>query len=377
VTLLRHIAPLSAIALLVVAFHGRADAAGCGDLTFAGCCLGSVSYWCDGAGLHSVDCSKNPPPQDVCGWNPEFGFYDCGGLGSDPSGKSPIDCPAFPEDVVEDVPQTLQCKVGSLVSEGCQSVPFEGCCSEEGHLLFCEQGKLLCSLDCPSFLPPADTCGWSAQAGYYDCGGDGSDPGGVFPLQCPPVEVPEDVVEETAPDVGPEPTCGDVPKEGCCTGTSLHWCEHGAERMFDCASLAGDPVFGAYVYCGGHPETGKPDCIKKSDPSAPLCGQPIAEDEDKIEIVETVEAAESAEIAEAGPDHGPEAAVPDVAQPDGPGFIIEGGPQGEPDPEPAASSGCGCRTGAAGSGPGSPWLLLAAAALLAARSRRGRRCATS
>jgi hypothetical protein len=120
-------------------------------------------------------------------------------------------------------------------------------------------------------MPPSNTCGWnSGQSGYYDCGGKGEDPLGEFPLACPPIIVEQDVSPQ--PDGAAPSACAETPDSGCCIGSQLHWCEDGHVEMFDCASLALDPVFHAYVHCGTNSASKKADCVKKPDPAPPTCG---------------------------------------------------------------------------------------------------------
>jgi len=245
----------------------------CQRIEFPGCCDGQTVRWCDGMGLHAMDCSANPPPLDKCGWNGSKGYYDCGGSGSDPTGQYPHYCPAVDVDVVSDAGTGPQCKLGTLIAVGCGDVTWEGCCGQGAALYFCEGGKYLCSLECGKLQPPNNVCGWLAAGGYYDCGGQGADPSNEHPETCAGLPVQEDAM---APDESsPVPACADVPAGGCCDGSLLNWCEDGTPRAFDCVSLAADPVFSAYVYCGTNPVTKKVDCIKKPDPAAPVCGAPL------------------------------------------------------------------------------------------------------
>lgn len=64
----------------------------CGDVTDAGCCDGDMLTWCEDGCLRTIDCFWNDPPDDVCGWEAGYGFYDCGGDGADPSGVNPWAC---------------------------------------------------------------------------------------------------------------------------------------------------------------------------------------------------------------------------------------------------------------------------------------------
>jgi len=236
----------------------------CQGVPWAGCCKSSKLVWCDGAAIHSIECGA------ACGWDWKKGYYDCGGEGPDPSGEYGLVCPDIVEEEEEEPTQTPVCTNGVLVATDCQGIEWEGCCSDDGALLFCEKGQKLCLMDCTLLLEPLNTCGWQQEGGgYFDCGGKGSDPLGVHPVQCPPVEIDP---ETRTPDPTPVwPKCPGVPDSGCCLDGVLLWCDQGKTLDFDCSSLAGDPVFGGHVYCGTNPATGKADCLKKADPSPPEC----------------------------------------------------------------------------------------------------------
>jgi hypothetical protein len=63
---------------------------GCGGVSPVGCCKGEVLYWCDGGVLRSSNCAAEPH----CGWEPDFGNYDCATAGfPDPTAKYPMLCP--------------------------------------------------------------------------------------------------------------------------------------------------------------------------------------------------------------------------------------------------------------------------------------------
>lgn len=255
----------------------------CQGVPFAGCCLGTSLWWCDWNGLHEMDCSDNPPPYDACGWNSAKGYYDCGGVGMDPSGAYGQYCPNIETDVKEDTVETPKCTVGELVSTDCADVTYRGCCSQAGVLYFCQDGKALCRLYCPGLPSPGNSCGWhiSGGSGYYDCGGAGQDPSGLYPKTCTNLPIEPDVV----PDVDAGSLCGPVPANGCCDGSVLRWCEQGQPREFDCLALQSDPVFGDYTNCGTNPLTSKADCLKTADPSPPVC-ETIVQPEPQNDLVE-------------------------------------------------------------------------------------------
>lgn len=66
--------------------------AGCGPLSYVGCCAGTTIHYCVGSKVLSLDCSAKPS----CGWNDKSGFYDCGTGGTpEPSGKHLMSCSAL------------------------------------------------------------------------------------------------------------------------------------------------------------------------------------------------------------------------------------------------------------------------------------------
>ena len=66
----------------------------CGGVSFQGCCLEQVFYFCGEDGdIHLLNCAENLS----CGWNAEGGHYDCGTQGKpDPSGLHPLACSNMP-----------------------------------------------------------------------------------------------------------------------------------------------------------------------------------------------------------------------------------------------------------------------------------------
>ena len=216
----------------------------CGEVTVKGCCSdGTLAKCVDGA-LQVTDCDGS------CGWSLESKTYVCGGAGPDPTGVSPLQCPApVTEDVSVEWPEV------------CEGVTWEGCC--KGTTLFWCDGLGLQSLPCGNNPAPLATCGWTGGAdGQYDCGGQGSDPAGTWDLACdeglgeivePPPE-DECTVGETI-QVG----CGGVSFSGCCTdGKDLVFCE-GGELLcaLHCAQLPSPLNTCGWKLAG---ETGFYDC---------------------------------------------------------------------------------------------------------------------
>lgn len=79
----------------------------------------------------------------------------------------------------------------------CMGLTYEGCCDLEGRLVWCDNNQLYC-LPCPDNSDPSgQSCGWSADAGFYDCGASTEpDPTGEFPRDC-----------ESAPETCENGTC--------------------------------------------------------------------------------------------------------------------------------------------------------------------------
>jgi len=219
-----------------------------------------------------MECGNNPAPLDTCGWTGgDDGHYDCGGQGEDPGGAWSLECDEALGEVAGPPPE-IECTVGETVQVGCGGVSFSGCCTAALDLVFCEGGEILCALHCAQLPSPLDTCGWkqAGETGFYDCGGDGIDPSGQNPIYCPDWTPDEDVITD-----GGDPVdtwgCPGLPVGGCCDGAALHYCDDGADAVFDCTEMAADPVFGAYVFCGLDEATGEASCLNKEDPNPPAC----------------------------------------------------------------------------------------------------------
>lgn len=349
----------------------------CQGVPFAGCCNGQILHWCDWSGLHTMDCSDHPKPFNTCGWNPTLGYYDCGGTGADPSGTVNPFCP----NISETQPHSSgNCTVGIKVGSDCASVTTRGCC-DDGSLFYCQNGAALCRVDCSSQSPPLNSCGWNSTSndGYYDCGGSDSDPSDTYQKQCsglPPGAQKPDVIDY--------PDCPGIPTGGCCDGSVLTWCEQGLTRTFDCSKLANDDTYSDFVFCGSNPTSGKADCIKKKDPSPPVCEfqkpideyvvEPEPEDikSDTSSDIKSdlIEIAQDMNNPEAGGETSSDSAQPEP-EPDGSGVIII-----DDDPidtsEPDAPKKGGCSTGSAQSPVTLPFALSATILLVTLLKRRSR-----
>ncbi|MBW2732818.1 MAG: agmatine deiminase family protein [Deltaproteobacteria bacterium] len=121
----------------------------------------------------------------------------------------------------------------------CGNVNTVGCC-DGSKVSFCDKGTLI-DYECGVY-----GCGWttSTDGSYYDCGGDGEDPTGDYPLQCG--GLPDGGI--TVPDAGTPIPCGDVAYEGCCDGDVVRWCDNGVVEEKICAdgTCGWDALLGAY-----------------------------------------------------------------------------------------------------------------------------------
>ncbi len=160
---------------------------GCGALTGAGQCDGTVLSYCSSEGSKVVvECATSGAG---CGWVEASGFYDCvaGSTGEEggSSGCGSVTwagvcennqlryCQAEEIVEVDCGAQGLECHVQSgqadcaapsAASGGCEGIAYEGECVGD-VLSWCENDDLS-TLDCAE---GGKTCGWSQQAGYYDC----------------------------------------------------------------------------------------------------------------------------------------------------------------------------------------------------------------
>lgn len=74
-----------------------------------------------------------------------------------------------------------QCAAGAQVMDKCSGYTFEGCCTEDGKVRWCENG-VTCEIDCANLNPE---CGWNNDAGFYDCANlPGQDPTCNNPYSC-------------------------------------------------------------------------------------------------------------------------------------------------------------------------------------------------
>ena len=86
----------------------------CPDIPAKGCCNGPYLLWCDSGIPRESDCGS----VHSCGWNSQFGEYDCGTDGqSEPSGVYPWACPGAvrpPEDFCDGEEDGSPCGDGNV-----------------------------------------------------------------------------------------------------------------------------------------------------------------------------------------------------------------------------------------------------------------------
>jgi|GEM_PF-1928404 len=229
---------------------------GCGDITFEGCCTNdNVLQWCQDGQVQTLDCTNSDGGPLVCSWWADNSFFgcigeldetpaefeylcpgeectatcedpgvecgtvcgvDCGGCGDGQFCGADNTCQACAcgddQDCgVDECGNSCgECGAGETclgnqvcIYDACQSgVGFTGCCDPTGELTFwCEEGQ-------PQVAAcQGNGCGWDSENNFYDCGQSGADPSGTSPLECPAIQVPDQVevveqaeVVESVPD---------------------------------------------------------------------------------------------------------------------------------------------------------------------------------
>ena len=104
------------------------------------------------------------------------------------------------------------CSPGSKVADDCFGITFEGCCTDDKAVRWCE-GGVLCEISCAN--KPA--CGWKSGAGVYDCAAiPQSDPTCENPYSC--------LVGGCAPAYEDEGCC-DCPCQPCVCSKDPYCCQ--------------------------------------------------------------------------------------------------------------------------------------------------------
>ena len=227
---------------------GICKPAGCGGVSFEGCCNGAELQYCENDQLVVVDCTQNEPPGDVCGWEAASSFFNCGGADTPPV-EFPIDCPP-PLECEPPCPEGSSCLFGLCVGDCVPDCGFMECGGDDGCGNSCGDcgADFYCSL---FYLCAACTCdGRECGEGGEGCGLDCGDcAGGPRDQVC----WEGTCVEDCAPDcAGRE--CGD----GDCPGWDnvCGVCLGGATCL---------PDFTCEVLC-------VPDCMQNDGVTPKECG---------------------------------------------------------------------------------------------------------
>ena len=101
------------------------------------------------------------------------------------------------------------CDSGQCVG-GCGDLTFEGCCDDK-VLTWCSNAGEVETLSCDT------SCGWNAQAAYYDCAQSGADPSGTHPLSCEELGCSPDCEGKSCGSDGCGGQCGSCPTGEACT----------------------------------------------------------------------------------------------------------------------------------------------------------------
>ena len=104
----------------------------------------------------------------------------------------------------------LQCAFGVCVAEPCGGITYDGCCDGD-TLVYCDAGELVVT-PCG-----ADGCGWLPASSWYDCGGNGADPGGGLELDCYEYAYPPGCEGKECGDNGGGYSCGQCPGGQACS----------------------------------------------------------------------------------------------------------------------------------------------------------------
>ncbi|MGM0574707.1 MAG: hypothetical protein ACQEXJ_07355 [Myxococcota bacterium] len=108
-----------------------------------------------------------------------------------------------------------QCTTGGDPAWSCDELSFEGCCTDQGAVVWCEEGQVQ-QLEC---FADGGTCGWNGEEGFFDCAAEEmGDPGGSVPYLCPGEACSESCAERE---------CGYACGEACGTCGEGQVCDAG------------------------------------------------------------------------------------------------------------------------------------------------------
>jgi len=229
--------------------------AGCGSITYEGCCEGETLKFCENGQLKQFDCTQAPK----CGWQSQGKFYDCSTQGTaDPSGKNPMPCTGT---------CTPNCTGKACGGDGCG-----------GQCGTCPQGQACQNGQCVGCQP---SCTGKA-CGDDGCGGlCGSCPAGQTCQNGQCVGCQPNCTGKTCGDDGCGGSCGTCPagqvcKVGQCVGGCTPDCTGKVCGNDDCGGSCGTCAAG--LDCNAVGQCVQPcvaNCIGKAcgdDGCAGSCG---------------------------------------------------------------------------------------------------------
>ena len=186
------------------------------------------------------ECTDKQCGPDGCGGS--CGTCDTGFLCGD-NGK----CKEIPDPCDDCAPDEI-CQDDVCVKDpACGPYTWVGCC-KGGSTIYCQNGDVI-TQNCNQ------ACGWVDNKQWYYCGGDGSDPTGEFPIECPCVpncdgkQCGGDGCGGTCGECGPNQACESnqcvtvqpvdpcegIPSIGQCDGDLKITCDDGELQEEDCS----------------------------------------------------------------------------------------------------------------------------------------------
>jgi hypothetical protein len=145
------------------------------------------------------------------------------------------------------------------VSGDCNEVPYQGCCDDNGNVIYCYNNDLYCKPCAPQYVCSWYTGDTDLKEPYYWCTADdnGADTAGTFPQSCIDYNGDSDTADTDTVDtdttivVIPEctkepfycndihPTDTDLQILGCCWHNIAHYCKNDNVYFIDCATHEG------------------------------------------------------------------------------------------------------------------------------------------
>lgn len=118
----------------------------------------------------------------------------------------------------------------------CGSIPWEGCCADDGHSKYCSGGKIQ-NKDCTALAGTdkgTTSCGWDG-AKYTCTTNTSSDPSGKFVRLCSALPDAGPGVDKTVAPKEAGVNCGAITSKGCCEGADVtKYCSGGSLKSKTC-----------------------------------------------------------------------------------------------------------------------------------------------